>query len=103
MSSYRILFFTALVLFSLTTIGWSENGVGVVIDRYGTPQSSVQVQLRGPENYLLITNDVGEFRLKGVSDGKYILKVVSGSRQHLFRGVEIANGNIKPNIFKVAW
>jgi len=78
-----LVIFLAAVLLTLPVGAQERVDVqGVVRGRDGSPQMRAAVQLSGPQRYVGVTNPQGEFSLRNVEVGDYVVTVIQGDKMH---------------------
>lgn len=72
---------------------------GVILGRDGAPQIRASIQLNGPARYVAITNAQGEFFLRNVVTGDYVITVFQEDKMQRF-SVRVAGETLS---LKVPW
>ncbi len=89
------------LLLLLAAAAFAVQITGQVVNEDGAPQSEVKVQLSGDGAYSAWTDDDGSFRITGVKEGSYKVKV-TGSGQSMFE-VRVDDRGMHPSRLVVDW
>jgi hypothetical protein len=75
-----------LILSVMVTPAWPQGMEirGTITGRDGLPKGQVSINLQGPKRFITISNSKGEFVLRGVEPGVYVVTLMQADKMHKF-------------------
>ena len=93
---YRVLVFFCMMVWSLGSFGQNKIS-GTVHDENDVPLHSATVVLLNPSDstmeYFAVTNEDGEYYIRNINDGSYLMQYAFVGMQSLFADIEIPTGD----------